>query len=89
MLLLDARIADALGERDRAREAMRQAIAEARTQEAPWLEMLALSALCERDGATPEDFAALAQVVNQFTEGLDTAPVARARASLKAAGGAA
>ena len=89
LLLLDARVADALGERDRAREAMRQAIAEARSQEAPWLEMIALSALCERDDATAEDFAALAQVVNQITEGLDTAPVARARALLKAAGAAA
>jgi tetratricopeptide (TPR) repeat protein len=89
LLLLDARIADALGGRDRAREAMRQAIAEARSQEAPWLEMIARSALCERDDATAEDFAALGQVVNQITEGLDTAPVARARALLKAAGAAA
>jgi len=89
LLLLDARVAQALGERDRAREAMRQAIAEARAQEAPWLEMIALSALCERGDATAEDFAALAQVVNQITEGLDTAPVARARALLKAAGPAA
>ena len=84
LLLLDARIADALGEPDRARESMRQAIAEARAQEARWLELLALSALCERDGATAEDFAALAQVVNRLTEGLDTAPVARARALLEA-----
>jgi len=41
--LLDARIADALGERDRARAAVAKAIAEARAQEAPWLEKLALS----------------------------------------------
>ena len=34
LLLLDARIADALGEPDRARESMRQAVAEARAQEA-------------------------------------------------------
>jgi hypothetical protein len=88
LFLLDARIADALGERDRAREAMRQAVAEARSQEAPWLEMIALSALCERDGATAEDFAALAQVVDELTEGLDTAAVARARALLKAAAAA-
>ena len=84
LLLLDARIADALGERDRAREAVRQAIAEARSQEAPWLEMIALSALCERDDATAEDFAALRHVVDQLTEGLDTPPVARARALLAA-----
>jgi hypothetical protein len=50
--------------------------------------MIALSALCERDGATAEDFAALAQVVDELTEGLDTAAVARARALLKAAAAA-
>jgi hypothetical protein len=84
LLLLDARIADALGERDRAREAMRQAIAEARSQEAPWLEMIALSALCERKDATAKDFAALRHLVDRLTEGLDTPPVAKARALLAA-----
>ena len=84
LLLLDARIADALGERDRAREAIRQAIAEARSQEAPWLEMIALSALCEREDATGQDFAALRHVVDRLTEGLDTPPLARARALLEA-----
>jgi hypothetical protein len=84
LLLLDARIADGLGERDRARESIRQAIAEARAQEAPWLELAALSALCERKGASAKDCAALRHVVDQFTEGLDTPPVARARALLEA-----
>jgi DNA-binding winged helix-turn-helix (wHTH) protein/tetratricopeptide (TPR) repeat protein len=82
LLLLDARIADALGEPDRARESMRQAIAEARAQEAVWLELNALSALCERKDATDRDFAALRHVVDRLTEGLDTPPVARARALL-------
>jgi DNA-binding winged helix-turn-helix (wHTH) protein/tetratricopeptide (TPR) repeat protein len=82
LLLLDARIADALGEPDRARESMRQAIAEARAQEAPWLQLIALSALCERAYATAEDLQSLRRVVNQLTEGLDTAQVARARALL-------
>lgn len=86
LLLLDARIADALGEPDRARESMRQAIAEARAQEALWLEPIALSALCERDDATAEDLQALRLVVDQLTEGLDTAPVARARALLNKSG---
>jgi hypothetical protein len=67
---------------------MRQAIADARSLVAPWLELIALSALCEHDGATAEDFAALAQVVDELTEGLDTAAVARARALLKAAAAA-
>ncbi|HUN70212.1 MAG TPA: AAA family ATPase [Burkholderiales bacterium] len=83
LLLLDARIADALGEAGRARESIRQAIAEAHTEEALWLELLASSALCERDDATAEDLQALRLVVDRLTEGLDTAPVARARVLLK------
>jgi tetratricopeptide (TPR) repeat protein len=43
--LLDARISDALGERDRARDAIGKAIAEAKSQEAPWLEALARSSI--------------------------------------------
>jgi DNA-binding winged helix-turn-helix (wHTH) protein len=82
-LLLDARIADGLGEPDRARESIRRAIAEARLQEAPWLELAALSARCERPDASAEDFAALARVVEQLTEGVDTAQVAGARELLK------
>ena len=88
LLLLDARIADGLGEPERARESIRQAIAEARLQEAPWLELAALSARCERPDASAKDFAALAHVVEQLTEGIDTAPVARARELLKRRRGA-
>jgi len=86
LLLLNGRIADGLGQPQRARESMQQAVAEARAREAPWLELIALSALCEREGATTHDLAALRHVVEQLTEGLDTAPVARARALLEAAG---
>jgi hypothetical protein len=85
LLLLEGRIADALGEPDRSRESMRQAVAEARAREAPWLELIALSALCEHEGASADDLAGLGHVVAQLTEGLDTAPVARARALLEAA----
>jgi tetratricopeptide (TPR) repeat protein len=80
--LLDASIADALGEPERARESIQRAIAEARAQEAPWLELLALSALCERPGATPEARASLRAVLDRITGGEDTAPVARALALL-------
>ncbi|MDX1375829.1 MAG: AAA family ATPase [Burkholderiales bacterium] len=83
LLLLDARIADGLAEPQRAHESIRQAIAEARAQEAPWLELLALSALCERPDAGASDFAALAQVLDQLTQGLDTAQVAHARDLVK------
>jgi len=83
LLLLDARIADGLAEPQRSGESIRQAIAEARAQEAPWLELLALSARCERPDAGAEDFAALARILDQLKEGLDTAQVARARTLLK------
>ncbi|HET7365994.1 MAG TPA: AAA family ATPase [Burkholderiales bacterium] len=82
LLLLDAEIAAGLGEPERARESVRQAVAEARAQQAPWLVLLALSAQCERADAGAEDLGALAQVVDQLTEGLDTPQVARARAAL-------
>jgi len=78
--LLGARTADALAETDRARESIRGALAEARAQEAPWLEMLALSAQCERSEASAKDRASLREVLDRITGGEDTAPVARARA---------
>ena len=83
LLLLDARISDALDEPARARESTLQAVAEARAQEALWFQVSALSALCEREDRTAEDAASLRLVVDQLTEGLDTAPVERARALLK------
>ena len=86
LLVLEGRIADALGEAQRARESMQQALADARAREAQWLELIALSALYERDGASAEDLAALRDVVERLTEGLDPAPVAKARAVLEGAG---
>jgi tetratricopeptide (TPR) repeat protein len=83
LLLVEAQIADGLGEPQRARESIRRAVAEARAQEAPWLELLALSAICERRDASAKDFAALAHVLDQLTEGVDTPQVARARELLK------
>ncbi len=84
LLLLEGRIADALGERQRALESINQAIAEARAREAVWPLLLALSARCERPDATADDVASLHRVLGQLTEGLDTAPVARARRLLEA-----
>jgi len=80
--LLDARIADGLGEPPRAREAIRQAVAEARAHDAPWLEMLAFSALCARGEANAEDRASLRAALGRISGGEDTAPVAAARALL-------
>ena len=64
---------------------VRRAIAEARAQEAPWLELLALIELCEHDGATAEDRHALAALVDQLPEANDTTAVTRARALLDTA----
>ena len=80
LLLLDSRIADALGEPNRARDSMRQALAEARHSGGPWLELLALSELCGRDDATAEDRQALAALVDQLPEASDTTAVKNARA---------
>ena len=59
----------------RARESTLQAVAEARAQESLWFQVRALSALCEREDKTAEDVASLRLVLDQLTEGLDTAPV--------------
>ena len=82
LLLLDASIADALGEPDRACELRRQAVAEARAEEAVWLQLIALSAVCESPHASAKDFQSLRRVLDGLTEGLETGPVARARALL-------
>jgi DNA-binding winged helix-turn-helix (wHTH) protein/tetratricopeptide (TPR) repeat protein len=88
LLVLDARIAYALGESRRAGESIRQAIAEARAQEAPWLEMIALSAACERQDASVRHREALRLVLERVTGGRDTPPVARALALLEGRRGA-
>lgn len=88
LLVLDARIAYALGECGRAGESIRQAIAEARAQEAPWLEMIALAAACERIDATTADREALRLVLEKIAGGRDTPPVASALALLAGMRGA-
>jgi DNA-binding winged helix-turn-helix (wHTH) protein/tetratricopeptide (TPR) repeat protein len=78
--LLNARTLEALGERDAAGESIRRAVDEARAQRAPWLEMLALSALCERPGATAEVRASLRAALGRIRGGEETEPVTAARA---------
>jgi ATP/maltotriose-dependent transcriptional regulator MalT len=80
LYVMDAAIARARGERRAAEASVRRALAEARAQEAPWLELMALIELCERDGATPEDRSALAALVDQLSDASDTTAVAKARA---------
>ncbi len=82
LFMLQAAIARARGGRAAADAAIRRAIAEARAQEAPWLELMALIELCDRHTATAKDRRALAALVDQLPEALDTAAVARAQVLL-------
>jgi hypothetical protein len=82
LLLLDAAIARAQGRPDAGSAAVRRAVEEARVQEAPWLELLALVELCTQDDATVEERQALAALIERLPETHDTEPVRRARALL-------
>ena len=82
LLLIEAAIARARGDAGRAQTAVRAAVAEARAQEAPWLELISLLELCKSDGATSKDRRALAALVEQLPEAADTTAVATARALL-------
>ena len=82
LFLIEAAIARARGEAAAARAAVQRAVAEARAEEAPWLELMALLELCEHDGATPKERQALAALVDQLPEAADTTAVTRARALL-------
>ena len=64
--------------------AARRAVDEARAQDAPWLELLALVEVCEHFAATVEEWALLAALVDRLPEAAQTPPVARARALLSA-----
>jgi DNA-binding winged helix-turn-helix (wHTH) protein/tetratricopeptide (TPR) repeat protein len=82
LLLIEGAIAHARGEPDAADAAIRRAVQEAREQGAAWLELLALTALCERARASDEDRSALAALVDQLHEASETTALARARALL-------
>jgi hypothetical protein len=84
LFLMQAAIARARGEGAAAHASARQALAEARAQEAPWLELIALTDLCESGGARAEDRQALAALIEQLPEAGDTAALSRARALLRA-----
>jgi hypothetical protein len=45
---------------------MEEALAEARAREAPWLQLIALAALCERADATSEDRAAMRRLQDEL-----------------------
>jgi ATP/maltotriose-dependent transcriptional regulator MalT len=83
LLLIESAIAHQRGEPDAAIASIRRAMEEARAQGATWLELLALTRLCERGAAEDEDRRALATLVDQLEEANDTTALARARARLE------
>jgi hypothetical protein len=83
--LLEAAIARARGDEPMAGATLRRAVVEARAQSAPWLELLALLALCESMHATKADRATLAALVEQLPEANGTGAMNRARALLSLA----
>ena len=83
LLLLEAAIARGQGRADAGAAAARRAVDEARSQEAPWLELLALVELCEHQAHSLDDRRALEALVHRLPEARDTEPVRRARLLLE------
>jgi tetratricopeptide (TPR) repeat protein len=79
---LEAAIARARGEAGAGAAALRRAIEEARMQDAPWLELLALVDLCEHHDGGAAERSALADLVGRLPEASDTVPGRQARAIL-------
>jgi len=79
---IEAAIARARGNEAGAEAAVRRALEEARAQQACWLELGALSQLCEGKRATREDRQALAQLIDWMPEAADTEQIGKARALL-------
>lgn len=75
--LLEARIAQGLGELEAADSALRRAWQEAQRQQAGWLVLVVLAALCVSAGASPADWHALASARAAQQEGLDSALLRR------------
>jgi DNA-binding winged helix-turn-helix (wHTH) protein/tetratricopeptide (TPR) repeat protein len=82
LYLLEGTIARALGDPAAAGASLRHALEEARAQEAPWLELLALTALCEHGDGTAKDKGALAALVKQLPEARGTEALAKAQSLL-------
>jgi tetratricopeptide (TPR) repeat protein len=80
LLLIEGAIAHARGESDAAIASIRRATEVARAQGAGWLELQALTALCEQEAANAEDRRALVALTGQLAEADGTSALARARA---------
>ncbi len=82
LYLIEAAIARTRGELAVANASVRRAVAEAKNQGAPWLELMALLELWEQDGSTAQDRRALAALVDRLPEATDTKAYKKARAVL-------
>jgi len=83
LYLIEGAIARARGQPKAALASVRSAIEVARSQEAPWLELLALVELCSHEGAKTKDRQALAALVDLLPEAAETDAVTRARALIR------
>lgn len=83
LLLIESAIARARGQFPAADAAIRRAIVESRDQGARWLELLALSELCAGKNAARNDRAALATLVAELGQGIETPALAKAKTLLK------
>ena len=79
LLLIQAAIQQERGELDSAEVSIRQALREARTQDASWVELLLLTEFCEHGTPTSDDCNALVRLVDQLAEANETNLLARAR----------
>jgi tetratricopeptide (TPR) repeat protein len=79
LLLMQAAIDRARGHGVVADAATGRAVAEARAQEAPWLELITLTELCAHDSARAEDRRVLAALVDRLPQAHDTIAVTNAR----------
>ncbi len=82
LLLIQGAVARARGQPAAADASIRRALEESRAQEAPWLELLALTELCAGSTAKSADRRALGALVSELSEGSDTPAYARARVLL-------
>ena len=85
LLLLQAALERGRGQAAEAAGTVLRALAEAREQQAPWHELLALSALCEHGDADDAERQALALLLAQLPEAADTPQAVRAQALLSPA----
>jgi hypothetical protein len=79
LLLLQAAIARVQKRPEAGSASARRAVEEARKQQAPWLELMALVDLCAHPGASTAERQALEELVDQLPEAAGSEPVMRAR----------